>query len=63
MNYYYGRAGVLPQPGEQGKQIRACTVTSSAVGGFVGDEQFGPQGEGHGQHDASAHPAGELVAR
>lgn len=28
---------------------------------FVSDEEFGPGDEGHGDHDALAHAAGELV--
>ena len=30
-------------------------------GGFVGNQQFGPAGERHGNRDALALPAGELV--
>ncbi len=42
-------------------RICACTVTSSAVVGLVGDEQIGTAGCRHRDHHALAHPAGELM--
>ena len=42
-------------------RISRCTSTSSAVVGSSMIMSWGSQGEGHGDHDALAHAAGELV--
>jgi hypothetical protein len=43
------------------RRISAWTVASSAAGRLVGDQKLGVGGEHHGDHDALAHAAGELV--
>lgn len=55
-----GGAGLLLQFAEQVEDLR---LDGDVEGGgrFVGDEEFGLADEGHGDHRALAHAAGELV--
>ena len=59
----HGHARCAPGGRLTRSTISAWTVTSSAVVGSSAMRRRGPRGERHGDHDALAHPARELVRK
>ncbi len=57
---HHRRAVLALETGEQVEQLRLHGDVEGG-GRFVGDQQLGPQGQGHRQHHPLAHAAGELV--
>jgi len=54
------KAEAAAEAGEEGDDL-GLDGDVEGGGGFVGDEQLGAAGDGHGDEDALAHAAGELV--
>ena len=59
-NEQHGQAKFLAQGRQQIEDLRLNSYVERGRG-FVGDEQFGPVNDGHGDHHALAHAPRKLV--